>query len=185
MKKLARGLIIIIILVVAAGAAYFLFQFFQGAFTRAEDIAPHNVEAVEISENSAVISWSTDRESQAVVEYGATPSALTFFAPETEKTTSHSVALTLLSEGATYYFQIKAGDKVFDNAGVPWSFTTQSKSGGAAPGPEAIPTSTVTIEDFAACEQETDCEAIKEKIKTRECLAIHYSRCLTQETPLE
>lgn len=184
MKKFLRILMILFILAVAAGAAYFLFQFFQSSFTRAEDIAPRSVETVEVSENSAVVTWTTDQTSQAVVEYGSSPTSLTFFAPETEKTTAHSVSLTLLSANTTYYFQIKAGDKVFDNVGVPWSFTTKSV-GGAAQTVTPIITSAPAPNDFADCEQETDCEAIKEKIKTQECLAIHYSRCLTSETETE
>jgi hypothetical protein len=42
-----------------------------------------------------------------------------------------------LAEATTYYFQIKSGDQLFDNGGVPWTFTTLKQTE-----PEASPTQT-------------------------------------------
>lgn len=96
-------------------------------FARASDIKPKNLAIVEIQKNSAKIRWSSDTESQSVVEYGTSPTSLTFFAPEAVKTKEHSVELNLLTTSTTYYFQVRTGDKIFDNEGVPWTFTTLGK----------------------------------------------------------
>jgi hypothetical protein len=91
---------------------------------KASDSAPKNLSITDITSNSAVVKWSTDQESQVVIEYGTTATALTFFAPEATRTKQHRVELNLLTEATTYYFQVKSGDKIFDNGGVPWTFTT-------------------------------------------------------------
>lgn len=183
MHKLKKPLIIVVLLVVAGGIGFLLFQFFQGGLIRAEDIAPHAVEAADLTENSTAITWTTDKESQGVVQYGTSADSLTFFAPETQKSTTHSVPLTLLAENMTYYFTLKIGDKIFDNAGVPWSFTTKSKSGRT--GQSIIPTMAPVADPYLSCTQETDCDVIKEKIQSSQCLAIHYSQCLMKQTSEE
>lgn len=94
--------------------------------SRASDAAPKNLSITELTTNSSVVKWSTDQETQVVIEYGTSPTSLTFFAPEATRTKEHRVELNLLTEATTYYFQIKAGDKIFDNGGVPWTFTTLS-----------------------------------------------------------
>lgn len=179
MKKLPLFFKISIILAVMAGAGFFVFQFFQNTFTRASDSAPHAVDIVDITENSAQITWTTDRESQGVVEYGTSPTSLSFFAPEGEKTVKHTVSLTLLSDNTSYYFRIKVGDTTYDNAGVPWTFSTKGTVGNSVP---IRPTEPPVVGNYESCLQETDCDVIKEKISTQECLAIHYSRCLQSKT---
>ena len=109
---------------------FFGFTIVQRILTRAEDIAPRDVVISEVSENSAKISWTTGIETQGVVEYGTSPTSLNFFAPEAKKTKEHEVDLTLLTPKTTYYFQIRIGDKKFDNGGVPWTFTTKGKGEG-------------------------------------------------------
>lgn len=179
MKKIPLFLKVIIILVVMVGAGFFIFQFFQNSLTRAADTAPRSVDIIDITENSGKIVWTTDRESQGVVEYGTSPTSLSFFAPESEKTANHLVSLTLLSENTSYYFRIKVGDTAYDNAGVPWTFSTKGTAGSSI---QILPTQPPALSNYESCLQETDCEAIKEKIATQECLAIHYSRCLQSQT---
>lgn len=96
--------------------------------SRASDTAPKNLSITEITTNSAIVKWATDQETQVVIEYGTSPTSLTFFAPESTRNKDHRVELNLLTEATTYYFQIKAGEKRFDNGGVPWTFTTLSAS---------------------------------------------------------
>ena len=187
---------------------FFGFKLIQGVFTRASDIAPRDVVITEITENSAKIEWSTAIETQGVVEYGTTPTSLNFFAPETQKAKKHTVELTLLSPGTTYYFQIRIGEKVFDNAGVPWSFTTKAKGEGKKiikPSPSVSPTKKLTPTptpyqtiDFdekdststptptiAAeqinCQTETDCEKIKQNLG-KICTTQDYVKCLLRLT---
>ncbi len=103
------------------------FLLVQGVFTQASDSAPRDIVINGLTENGAKISWTTDQETQGIVEYGSSPTSLNLFAPEATKSKSHTVELTLLTKSTSYYFQIRIGDTKYDNGGVPWTFTTKSK----------------------------------------------------------
>ncbi len=125
-EKQIRVVTIILGIVTAVLIGIIGFRLMSDSLVRAEDISPQNVAITEITQNSVRVKWSTQRETQSVIEYGTTPTSLTFFAPEAVKTKTHSVELNLLSGATTYYFQIRTADKKFDNGGVPWTFTTLS-----------------------------------------------------------
>lgn len=93
---------------------------------RASDIEPREVVVTEIKDTSVTIEWITDQAVQQIIEYGVTPEDLTLFEPEVEPTKEHKRELALLVPGTTYYFQIRSGDRVFNNNGVPWTFTTKN-----------------------------------------------------------
>jgi len=177
-----------------------------GVFTRASDIEPRDVVISNITQNNAQITWVSGIETQGVVEYGTTPTALNFFAPEANKSKNHSVELTLLSPQTTYYFQIRVGDKKYDNGGVPWTFTTKGPEtqtttkpnpGEKSPTPtisqnqETIKVSPTPIQSLEinvsptkitfSCD-ETDCAKIKEKL-AKGCTTQDYFRCLRKTTP--
>lgn len=116
-----------------------LFNVFKDQIVGASNTAPSNVTITNITQNGAKIKWNTDRETQSVVEYGTSPTSLTFFAPESTKTKDHEVELSLLTPETTYYFQIATGDKRFSNGGVPWTFTTQGKDAAAKGTQSATP----------------------------------------------
>ncbi len=66
-----------------------------------------NVAATNISNNSATITWTTDQNSDSVVNYGLTSS----YGSTTSSATmvqSHSVNLTGLSAATTYHFRVKS-----------------------------------------------------------------------------
>ncbi len=173
----AIGVVLSIIILILA------FGVIQNFFTRASDVRPQDVVVSDITQNSAKVVWTTGVEAQGLVEYGTSPSSLTFNAPETEKTKDHSVELTLLSAATTYYFQIKTGDKQFDNGGIPWQFTTKAtQETQATPlptqAPTAIPTTLVT--PSSTCE-ETDCEVIKSKLG-KGCTTQDYFKCVRKLT---
>lgn len=113
--------------------------------SRASNAAPQNLSITDITQNAATVKWTTDQETQVVIEYGTTPTSLTFFAPEATKTKEHRVELNLLTSTTTYYFQIKSGDKIYDNGGVPWTFTTLAE-GETTPSPTVTATSPTDIE---------------------------------------
>lgn len=187
MKKIAAIVIGLVIVVVGI-------KFLQATFTRASDVAPRDVIISEIMANSSKVSWATGQAAQAVIEYGTSPTSLNFFAPETKKTTDHTVDLTLLSPETTYYFQIRVGDKTYDNGGVPWSFTTKGNSS-VVPSPTLKPTITstsptptpVSTVDLPAPTKKvdcggTDCAAIKAKLG-KGCTTQDYFRCLNSISP--
>jgi len=104
----------------------------------ATDTEPKSVLARPLADGrSAVISWTSDKASMGVVEYGTTPASLLLRAVETESVTSHSVTLTPLKPGANYYFRIRIGEEVFDNNGIPYSFKTLAAE--ATPIPINVP----------------------------------------------
>lgn len=102
------------------------FLLVQNVFTKASDSAPRDLVINGVTTNAAKISWTTDQETQAVIEYGSSPTSLNLFAPEPQKEKSHTVDITLLSPGTSYYFQIRIGETKYDNGGVPWTFSTKT-----------------------------------------------------------
>ena len=88
--------------------------------------------SVAASNGEATVTWTSEKPSMGVVEYGTSPASLLLRAPETESTTSHRVVLSPLRSGVSYYLRIRVGDEVFDNNGIPYSFKT--KDGGEAVG---------------------------------------------------
>jgi len=173
------GLIIFVILVFAA------FKIFG---TRAADLEPADVVVSNIEKNSAQLSWATGVETQAVIEYGTSPTALNFFAPEATKGKTHSLDLTLLSPSTTYYFDVRIGDKKYDNGGVPWTFTTKGAEKSVMPTPspttgtQPTPIQTLHIPDGTEGCTETDCAKIKEKLG-KGCSTQDYFKCLRNLTP--
>ncbi len=175
---------------------YLGFKIFSGVFSRAADTEPRDVVVSEISQNNAKVTWSTGIETQGVIEYGTSPTSLNFFAPEGQATKNHTVELTLLSPNTTYYFQIRIGDKKYDNGGVPWTFTTRVNDQTVLPTEQInklsnkttpTPTPVQIIEIPASntnqlCYQ-TDCQKIKELLG-KGCTTQDYFRCLRAPTPL-
>lgn len=177
-----RKIVTIVIGVIISIAIVFLaFSMLQNVFTRASDVRPQDVVVSEISQNSVKVTWTTGVETQSVIEYGTSPTALNFFAPESAKTKNHSVDLTLLSQTTTYYFQIKVGDQSFDNGGIPWTFTTKAekKTQPTAPSP-TVPPATPSPTASAGC-AETDCASIKSKLG-KGCNTQDYFKCLRKLT---
>lgn len=147
--KLTRVTAIIIGVLIAVPLLIFGFLTYFGVFSRASSQAPVDVIITKITTQSATISWTTDQETQGTVEYGTSATQLTFFSPEPVKTQTHSVDLTLLTPGTTHFFVIRIGDEVYDNAGVPWSFTTKADTAKEATPSEELestPSAEVTVE---------------------------------------
>ena len=174
--RLPRVVSIIIGIVLSVPVIVAGVYFVQKRFSRASDYMPHDVIISKIDSTKATVSWSTDQEVQAVIEYGTSPAALVYFAPEAKKTKDHQVDLSLLTPRTSHYFQIRINNQVFDDGGSPWSFTTKGvDSGGQNTGREPTPTfgvgvitptstaKVVTSTPAAAC-TETDCQKIRLKL---------------------
>lgn len=181
---------------IVVGIAVFVvlvFGYFKIFGTRAADFEPRDVIVSNIEKNSVRATWATGVDTQGVVEYGTTPTALNFFAPEATKTKTHTIDLTLLSPSTTYYFDIRIGDIKYDNGGVPWTFTTKGAETSVST-PSAVPTQsldsaqgkptpvqTLKISDGTNC-TETDCEKIK-ALLGKGCSTQDYFRCIKKPTP--
>lgn len=189
-KKMTKVLAIVIGSIISIFLIIGGFKLLEGLFLRAADLEPRDVVVSEITQSSVKITWATGQDTQGVVEYGTSPTALNFFGPESQQTKSHSVDLTLLSPTSTYYFQIRIGDQKFDNGGVPWTFTTKnigsSQTSSVDLEPTAVPTKTATasptlnptpissINIGGGC-GETDCIKICEKLN-KGCTLNDFSR---------
>ncbi len=173
MKGNIKKIIIVVILLLTGVLAVFGIRaaktYLSGAAGGAE---PENVQ-VQAESKSATISWQSEKESQATVEYGTTPASLLLRAPEQQAATTHRVDLSPLRSGTTYYFRIRVGDKIFDNDGIPFSFKTKAEETEEALSPtptqRALPTSaqptTTTATDSAKVTQCVKSE-FKEKFGT-------------------
>ncbi len=162
---------------------------FMQTFSRASSEKPENIAISEVTATSAKVSWTTGNDTVgAVVKYGVSASSLTQFAPATTpEGKEHSVVISSLTPNTSYFFVLTAGaDETFDNAGVPWSFTTKSENettteviGSPTPTPTATADTTTEtpIEDRMNTCKETDCEAIKAKLGT-ECSTQEYIKCI-------
>lgn len=181
------------IFAIIIGIAIFIglvFLYFNVFGSRATDFEPRDMVVSNIEKNSVRTTWATGVDTQGVVEYGTTPTALNFFAPEATKSKTHTLDLTLLSPNTTYYFDIRIGDKKYDNGGVPWTFTTKGAESSVV-APTSVPTETVSqptpiqrlqIPDGTNC-TETDCVKIKEKLG-KGCSTQDYMKCLRKPTTI-
>jgi hypothetical protein len=94
-----------------------------------------NVQAVSITNSGATTTWTTSTASDTTVRYGTT-SAYGSTASTAGLVTSHSQALTGLSAGTTYHYQVQStdgfgqastsGDLTFTTTSAPPSFRSQS-----------------------------------------------------------
>ena len=79
---------------------------------------------------SATITWTTDVASTSRVDYGTSPSSLNLNVADSTLVTSHSLTLSGLAAGTTYYFRVTSADSTGHSStspspnGSPLSFTT-------------------------------------------------------------
>jgi hypothetical protein len=158
-------------------------------FARASDEHPRDVLVTSVGKSEATIAWTTDRNTQAVIEYGSSPTELISFAPEAESKKDHQVEMTFLAPSTTYYFVIRIGNEVYDNGGVPWTFTTSSLSGedplkqvkGITTRLTGIPDDSIKDSTMSATLTKPCTELTCDEVKTylgRGCSARDYVQCL-------
>ena len=75
-------------------------------------VAPPIISGVTAAPASttALITWTTDKASTSRIDYGTTPTSLTFSTTDANLVTSHSVNLTGLTAGVNYYFRVTSAD---------------------------------------------------------------------------
>jgi len=106
--------------------------FMSGA---ASDYEPKGVLGTSSADGkSATITWTSDKESTGVVQYGTNAASLVLTTPEeAAKTLNHRVSLTTLKANTTYFFRIVVGGETFDNEGTPFTFKTKGVDEDAVP----------------------------------------------------
>jgi len=107
--------------------------------------------AVGADGKSATVTWSSDKESTGVVQYGTNAASLVLTTPEeTTKTMNHRIALTTLKSNTTYYYRIVVGGETFDNQGTPYTFKTKgSEEGDLTTTPLVSPTVAVPTQSIS------------------------------------
>jgi len=122
-----KTILIVLLLVVSLGVMILAGNRIYNLLAKAGGSAAENVQVSQVTTNTVTISFSTADPSSSLIEYGTNPTSLTLFANDTDAT-NHQIILSLLTPNTTYYFHIKIGENVYDNNGVPWSFTTASNN---------------------------------------------------------
>jgi len=94
-----------------------------------------NVTASSITSDSALISWTTDLDSNSTVYYGKSSDSLEYIKTSNESVSNHSITLIGLSASTAYFYKIKScvESSCSEDPQVPYtpySFTTQSTSSG-------------------------------------------------------
>lgn len=100
------------------------------------------------------ISFTTDKEEQPTVMYGASPTSIFMSKTAEAKGKDHSFDLTSLKVNSTYYYVIEIGGVKNDNGGIPWSFSTAVKEDASIPTETPIPT--VATSSESTCDHTTD-----------------------------
>ncbi len=134
LKKTGKILGLGFILITGLFMAIFVGQEARRYLAKASSCPAGGVRAVQVTGNSAVISWETTEETQGRVEYGTNAQNLTFSAPESSAGKIHNVPLTLLTPNTLYYYLITIGSNRCDSTGksctdsscIPFTFTTAS-----------------------------------------------------------
>ena len=77
------------------------------------DETPPTISGVNVSnitESSAIITWTTNEPATSQVQYGKTETYDSSTTADTNLTTNHNVTLTGLSDNTTYYFKVISKD---------------------------------------------------------------------------
>ncbi|MEA2020245.1 MAG: fibronectin type III domain-containing protein [Patescibacteria group bacterium] len=130
MKKKKTLLIIGIVFLTLALAGIVLgLKFFRSPDSKASpENRPQNIRLDEVTATSATISWTTETPAYGFVSYGKTMS-LGNTVQADQRAAVHTVTIPNLSPQTTYYYKIGVGEEIYDNDGVPYSFTTPKESG--------------------------------------------------------
>lgn len=129
-KDLVLGLVALVMGILGLFGSFFLVLRqvdFSGQSAPGE--VPQQVKLTNLTQNSASISWVTNDQVSAAVEYGLRSdleSSLSTFDDRGGNITSkiHHVTLKNLKPGSAYYFHLTSGSSTFDNQGKPYVFST-------------------------------------------------------------
>ncbi|MFW5885180.1 MAG: fibronectin type III domain-containing protein [Patescibacteria group bacterium] len=131
--------------------------FFGRGVAKAQQPVISNIEASYVTSISAEITWTTDIDSNSLVDFGLDTSYGDTSGSATESVKDHSVTLNGLNPDTTYFFRVNStneGDEASDdNDGSGYEFTTAS-----SPTIENVGISQMT-DDFVTFEWQTNIQA--------------------------
>ncbi len=115
----------VVILLVGVFAGVFFLNMRQVFRIGADASAsPKDIRVGNISDTSATISWTTDKETSGFVNWGESQGGVNKVETEgDQKSFSHLITITGLTAGKTYYYKISSDGSSFENGGIPWQFT--------------------------------------------------------------
>jgi phosphodiesterase/alkaline phosphatase D-like protein len=93
---------------------------------------------------AATITWSTNEASNSRVDYGTSADALTLSASSASMVTAHSMSLTGLTTGLTYYYRVTSTDAVGNTATLPIQADTAASFTATGATPPVITAVTAT-----------------------------------------
>lgn len=126
----------------------------------------------------AVVTWTSDKPSIGVVEYGTTPASLLLRAVETDAVTDHKITLSPLKPNVNYYFRIRVGEDTYDNSGIPYSFKTKGSTETlVTPTVVTVPTKTL-VPTVATSTQSGGCNRTTDYNHDNVINTIDYLTCL-------
>ena len=118
---------IIVLLIGTVAGVYFLQTNQVFRIGAGPTVIPKNIRTSNLSGTSATISWVTEGATSGFVSWGESQKSLSNIEKESEtdqKFFTHSITLTGLKPGTTYFYNINSEGSNFDNNGVPWQFAT-------------------------------------------------------------
>ncbi len=106
------------------GMSYAVFSAAAGAYVAnyGVDTTPpviSSIVATPHTDGTATITWTTDKLSSSVVNYGTSASSLSLTATTAGLVTSHTVTLSGLTPNSTYYYQVVSADSIGNTATAP------------------------------------------------------------------
>jgi hypothetical protein len=129
LKTIVIVVVMLVVIVLGVIAVTQAKVFISGATS---DMEPSNVIAVSSEDGkSAIITWTSEKESIAKIVYGTTAASLVLMMADSVSTTNHNLTLNQLRPATNYYYRIRIGDEIFDDGGMPYVFKTKGEPVGA------------------------------------------------------
>jgi peroxiredoxin len=140
--------IVIVCFFVGGGIYYFVNQAETPSPSNGTvDITPpsiQNVSTLAITETGATINWGTNEPTRGKVEYWKTETDIPAARVDDSLSNSHSITLTGLDPGTTYYFKITSTDAAGNQATDEGSLTTSAAADEIEPTISAVSSSSIT-----------------------------------------
>ncbi len=154
----------------------------EQTFTTGDSTAPviSSVASGSLALTSATITWTTNEQSNSVVEYGTSTAYGSTAGSEVEAVTSHSVTLSSLSANTLYYYRVRSRDAsgnlaTSDNSGNGYTFTTVADS----TAPTISNVTTALVSDTSAIITWTTNEVANAKVEYGPTIAYGSSTIVT------